>query len=274
MHGLIDGDIIPYEFGNMTDEWGGILPAEVCIRMADERIESIIKRSGVDTYQIFLTGDGNFRHQVATILPYKGHRPKEKPRWHKVIRHHLLQTWKAELVEGMEADDAMSIAQYKRINMYRRMMHGHCTEEKLEEKLDTVICSRDKDLHMVPGWHYGWEAGKQKEKAPWFQDEVSGLRWFYTQLLTGDKVDNILGLYRVGIKAAAVKELSDIDNETDMYCHVFKHYQDRFGSYALKFLTENARLLWMLRHKEDIWEPPVTITELRNMRGDWVLDQV
>ena len=112
----------------------------------------------------------------------------------------------------------------------------------------TVICSRDKDLHMIPGWHYSWPAGKQEERL-WFQDETSAIRCFYRQLLTGDTTDNILGLYGVGANSQLVKRLEDTDEERVMFRSVYKAYQDRFGSYAYDFLIENAALLWMLREE-------------------------
>ena len=159
----------------------------------------------------------------------------------------------------------MSIEQYKENAV--NLDTGECVGGS------TIICSRDKDLNMVPGYHYGWEAGLCKERPVWFQDDLGGLKLFYKQLLTGDSTDNILGLFRTGPKAASVLRIDSMDNELDMYVSVFKEYQDRFGAYAEKFLIENARLLWMLQERGQLWEPTVTMHQLREMHGDWVLDQ-
>lgn len=266
MKALVDGDIIPYEFASAKDGDGVELSAPLTLARVDQRIETILEKSGSDTYQIFLTGEGNFRKRLATILPYKGHRPTDKGRWWKVIRHHLIHNWKAEVVDGIEADDAMSIEQYAENAV--NLENGECMGGS------TVICSRDKDLNMVPGYHYGWEAGLCKEKPVWFQDDLGGLKLFYQQMLTGDKTDNILGLFRVGAKAECVKRIAKMDNELDMYVSVFKEYQDRFGAYAEKFLIENARLLFMLKERDIMWEPIITINQLQEMHGDWVIDPV
>jgi len=260
MHGLVDGDIFPHEFAEARGDDGEIVSASEAISRMDVRINKVIERSEVKTHQLFLTGKGNFRHELATILPYKGKRPKEKGKWHKVLFHHIRHNWSAEIVEGYEADDAMSMLQYDDLNS--------------SDLCNTVICTRDKDLNMVPGWHYGWEAGKQKEQPLWFQTVEGGLRWFYTQLITGDTTDNILGIFGMGLKSAAVARLQLATNEQEFYAVVFKVYQDRFGRYAEQFITENGRLLWMQQKEGQLWVPPVGITKLREQQGDWVLDQV
>jgi 5'-3' exonuclease len=146
------------------------------------------------------------------------------------------------VVEGIEADDAVGIAQYQN----RFVIGGHLGKSL---GIDTVICSRDKDLHMIPGWHYTWSAGAQKEKPLWWQDETEALRCFYRQLLTGDSTDNIPGLYGVGPSSSCVKCISTLDNELDMFRTCYEEYEKRFGSYAEQFIKENADLLWILREE-------------------------
>lgn len=261
MHGLVDSDILAYEFGAAKEEDGSDLPFPLVMARVDERLEKIKERAGYDTHTLYLTADddSNFRIKLATIKPYKGNRPKEKSRWWKCIRQELINNYGAVVVHNMEADDAISIAQYKDFRNARNLTCGWIHDapvDYMKKACGTIICSRDKDLNMVPGWHYGWEAGKCKERPLWYQDEISGLRWFYVQLLIGDPVDNIPGLFGVGPKSALVRRLDDCDIELDMYGVVYKAYQDRFGAYAEQFLVENARLLWMLQREEQLWEPP------------------
>ena len=238
MRALIDADIICYEFGNMKDlDTGEILPFPIVRSFVDERIENIIEGSQATEASFYLTDSkSNFRNNVATILPYKGQRPSEKPKHWQAIREHLVDNYDAKVIYGMEADDAVGIEQYQTACKMGFGGESDCWGS-------TIICSRDKDLSMVPGWHYSWESGNQKEKR-WFVDETNGIRFFYKQLLTGDATDNILGLFKVGAKASCVKAIDDLDYELDMYCLVYKEYESRFGSYALKFLEENAKLLW------------------------------
>src|SRR5690554_3312449 len=230
MIALIDADILPYEYGGMVqlEDPDKPLEWEIVRSMVDDRINQILEATKADSCSLYLTDSAtNFRIDLATIKPYKGHRKTEKPYHWERIRQHLIDSWDAEVQYGIEADDRLGI-------------------EQMNTDQDTVICSRDKDLHMIPGWHYVWPAGKQEEKL-WFQDELSAIRCFYRQLLTGDSTDNILGLYGVGASSQLVKRVESCDEERLMFDIVYKAYQDRFGSYASQFLYENAALLWIKR---------------------------
>ncbi|MEI2422715.1 hypothetical protein V6O07_20725, partial [Arthrospira platensis SPKY2] len=106
------------------------------------------------------------------------------------------------------------------------------------------------DLKMVPGWHYRWDTSTLKEIPPLQISEEEGLKWFYTQMLTGDPTDNIPGLYMVG-PVKAKKLLEGLTEPLSLYSTVQKEYELRFGSYWRMFMHENARLLWMLRTPTD-----------------------
>lgn len=243
MHALVDADILLYEFGSAKGENGGPLPWSFVISRMDARINNILNAVDADTHQLYITGKGNFREKVATIRKYKGHRPSEKPYWHSKMYDFLLYHRDAIEVKGVEADDAVGTAQ--------------CRSSE-----ETIICSRDKDLDMIPGWHYSWPAGNQQEQTPWYQNDENAIRSFFRQLLTGDPVDNIPGLFGVGKSSAAVKRLDSLDSELDMYLEVYEEYRKRFDNYASQFLRENAQLLWILRdnntneilEKIDGWE--------------------
>lgn len=227
MHAMIDGDLLAYEFGHVTDPNGYPAPWSFVASRVNTRIEKILDAVGATSYCIFLTSEdkSNFREKVATIKPYKGHRTSPKPFWKDKIRQHLVQARRAEIVFGIEADDALGISQAE----------------------DTVICSRDKDLHMIPGYHYTWPCGAQNEKPLWIQDELGALRCFYSQLVTGDSTDNIPGLFGVGPNSSLVRNINSASNELAMYEIAQRAYEQRFGSYWRMFLEENARLLWILR---------------------------
>lgn len=244
MKAILDADIICYEFGDMKDlETGDLLAWPIVRKFVDERIDSILTAVSADSFVLYLTDSkSNFRNEVATILPYKGHRPSDKPPHWEEIRQHLIDNYDAEVCYGIEADDACGIEQYS-----TAVANGIGGET---DCWTTIICSRDKDLHMIPGWHYSWECGKQKERK-WFVNETDAIRFFYKQLLTGDATDNILGLYRVGEKASCVKALDDMTDEYDMWKHVESEYYSRFGGYSYQFMLENARLLWILRDQPE-----------------------
>jgi hypothetical protein len=272
MKALIDSDIFQYEFGSAVDEEGRPLPWPFVQARIQARIEGILEATGADSYALFITSDdkSNFRFKTATIKPYKGNRLSEKPYYYYHIRNFLIDNRDAVEVFHREADDAISETQYL---AYEEIWEDGILADVLEvirektpdqiafdwfKKHDkaTIICSRDKDLDMVPGLHYSWGAGKQKEKQLWWQNELDGLRSFYRQILLGDSVDNIPGLYGVGKSSKLIDRLSGCVSELECYEHVLSEYTKRFGSYADQFLTENAKLLWMLQYEGQVWEAP------------------
>lgn len=256
MKALIDLDPLPYAYGGLTFEDGGLMPEKLVARMVDDKIKDIVEKVGADDWVGYLSdSDSNFRIELATVLPYKGNRNgSEKPPHYKFLRNHLLDSYpdKVSLVVGMEADDQLAIDQYD------------FARDNIESGLDepyseTIICTIDKDLEMVPGWHYRWAKGSSPEVEPWLQTEIGGLRCFYKQLLTGDPVDNIKGLHGVGKKSTLLSKIDDMETEAEMFSHVYTEYYKRFGTYADQFMLENGRLLWMLREEGELWEFPIII---------------
>lgn len=274
MKALIDGDIIAYSVGFASDqvsyyvgavpfkykadakeycERSGIElseikkevkpePLEYCLHSVKQLIHSILTETGAEEFTIFLSGEKNFRDDVATIKPYKGNRDRSaKPIHFKEIKEYLTDVWEATVTDGVEADDAMGIAQY--------------------QGRDTIIASIDKDMDMIPGRHYNW-----RTKALYEVDEDSALRTFYGQLLTGDAVDNIRGVPGIGQKTAE-RIIQRCANEDELFDAVYEQYY----SYHLKEgmddpdndeevmddLMENARLLWIWRKENDEWQPPI-----------------
>ncbi len=245
MKALIDLDPIVYQYAELKFPDETYMPARFASQLAMNKIESIVEGAGADSWVGYLThGPDNFRIEVATIREYKGNRKnKERPRHYDYLRGWLSDHPNVHMVFGMEADDALSIYQYKELG-----------------KTDTIICTIDKDLEMVPGWHYRWSKGNVKEIEPWIQTRIGGLRSFYCQLLTGDSVDNIHGLYGVGPKSTYISRINEMVDEQDMAKLVLELYHKWYGNYAEQFMSENAKLLWMKRTIDDDWEIPRGIT--------------
>jgi len=225
MRVLIDGDRYPYSLGNATDDDGDPLPWPLVASRLDSIVEQILKNTKCDEYQFYITSDdhSNFRFQTATIRPYKGNRTSPKYFWYEQLRRYLVDKYGARVVYSMEADDALGIEGYANIG-------------------EVVIASVDKDLNNIPGWHYD----ELKEKL-YFVKEEDALRNFYCQLLTGDIVDNVPGLYGVGKSSSLLSHIRAEDSECGMFRLVKEQYEKRFGSYWKMFLWENASLLWIKR---------------------------
>lgn len=239
----IDGDIIVYSCGFAAEGE----PVENCLHSVKKMVEGIVNATSATSHTIYLTGSNNFRKEVATIQEYKGNRKDTpKPTHYQAIRDYLIDVHKAELIEDMEADDALAIA-------------AHASTA------DTyVIATIDKDLDMVEGWHYNWRRDELYEVG-----KEEGMRNFYKQLLTGDSSDNIPGLFKLTGKKA-LKKIKDpievMDEEIDMWNHVYSVYTDAYNSNGMlcdladevvrDWLREIGQLLWMKTTPEDTWTPP------------------
>lgn len=180
-------------------------------------------------YTIYLTGEGNFREAYAKTHKYKGNRDNvDKPILYEETRKYLIDVYGAEVVNGMEADDALGIAQ----------------------KNDTCIVTIDKDLDMIPGWHYNLMHNKLYNVDPTTADYE-----FYIQMLTGDTTDNIIGIHKVGRKTA--EKILHACEYDEVWPTIYAKYIEEFGEVnAYDRLVENGRLLYILRDPEEPWSPP------------------
>lgn len=231
-----------------------MLPFDYCSKLCELRLQEVMKKTGCTEVELYLTGKGNFRYDIATILPYKGNRKQPKPFHYENMRQYLMFMHRAQVVDGMEADDMLAIRQ-------------------TEMGSDSVIVSRDKDLRTVEGWHYSYALSTQPEKPLEYITELGyltlkpknkliggGHRLFYAQCLMGDKVDNIQGLPKHGpVKAFNI--LKECENETELYETTFEAYKNFYNDEeeARKALHENAKLLWMVRdfdEKPVMWREP------------------
>jgi hypothetical protein len=252
---------VSYQYGSLLDEEGKPLKWNLIVNHLNAKIQEIKEKTNSDSYHLYITGDNNFRKKEATIKPYKGNRKDvEKPHAYERVKGYLSSgnAHPVTVTDWYEADDALSIEQYSTAVANGIGGLDGCWE-------DTVICSNDKDLKMIPGYHYGWSVSDRiKEKPLYFVSEEQGWIWFFTQLLTGDPTDNIPGLYRVG-PSNAKKLLEGLTEPLSLYSKVQGEYEARFGSYWRMFMHENARLLWMLRSEDD--DIRETLDEFENQRN-------
>jgi hypothetical protein len=180
-------------------------------------------------YKGYLTGKGNFRYDVATILPYKGNRdPSHKPKYYKEIREYLVNNYDVEVVEGIEADDAISIQQFAKPDK------------------STCIVTIDKDLNMIPGYHYN-----PRTKVFWYQSLHEADKFFWWQMMVGDATDNIRGVNGIGPKKAD-KLIASVDEDLEQVrAAVTQMYQEQYGPSWHEAMQEVATLLWMQRKEGD-----------------------
>lgn len=267
MKPLIDFDVLVYEvgFGCQTG-WEGDDPPpfDVAKDLLDNKIANICAMVGATVpYQGYLTGRSNFREEIATLRPYKGTRSGDKPYHYHNLRAYMVGMLGAIVVDGMEADDAMSIDQ----TAHERTYHSMLLSGKEVGCTRTIICSRDKDLKQVPGWHYSWEMGNQPSFGPEFstgygwiklseKGKLTGMgdKFFLAQCIMGDRVDNIGGIPGSG-DAKAFKLLTDTETYDEGLAAVVEAYKGFYGEGWSIPLLENGQLLYMVRELDEEGNP-------------------
>lgn len=277
---MIDGDVLRYEIGavcqTMEESFGTTYAVphsfERVENAVDAMMERIMEATDSDTFEVFLSAGSNFRNEIAITDPYKGQRKtSSKPLHWGTVGNILIDHYGAWIVHGAEADDALSI--------FAR-----------EDPDSTIIASRDKDLRIVPCWHYAWKCGDKQPEIPVHKvDELGwvgskkypsggykligeGLRFFYGQVIAGDAIDNYKGCPRSGPQAAAAA-LSGCNTEQELWEATYWTFHKKLGpEEGLRLLIENARLAWLLETGEvkydanaiyispqRLWEPPAPI---------------
>lgn len=261
---LIDADSLVYSACAMAskEEDPHISHARQFAKVKVRKILDLFDTESVDVRMWLTKGSTVFRNNIATIKPYKSGRP-EKPVFYEEIREYFLSYFGAVIVEGLEAEDAAAIA-----------MLG-------EYKDKGVLCGCDKDLLQIPGTHYNFYSGQA-----YIVDEANACRAFWTQVLTGDTIDSIVGIPKLG-EMAAMRLLKDVHTDTQGWAVAKEQYYKAFGEQRclkkpikdgklrytyekgeglerhdgsfiswMDALVENCKLVYLLRSEGDEWTPP------------------
>ncbi len=207
-------------------------------------IESILDKTDADSYHAFLTSTdhSNYRYNIAKLQEYKGNRKNMKrPVHYDVLRDYLVQHYNAEVIYNQEADDAMGIMQTKYTD-------------------STIMCSIDKDLDMIPGYHYNMDTDEiyvATDPGTLRIDDNRhkligrGLKWFYAQMLLGDSADNIPGIPGYGpVRVHDV--LAGLNTEQEMIEATRAIYLQYYKGCANINYKEVCDLLWIRRHEGEI----------------------
>lgn len=299
----IDGDMLPYIIGYTIKELtlvransrvrsgqvGSLAETPEC-KDACDRINSLlnswVRLAGCDAAQVYMTDSPkNFRLRLAFSKEYKGGRKADKPPFFYEMRDHLMKVHNAVVSEGDEADDLMSIKQWASHNAFLKEAGGEFGIGSPEHRAfaNTVIVSGDKDLNVVPGWHLnpqvkgkaepywvepmGWLTLERKADGTIKKLSGAGLKFFYAQMIIGDKVDNYDGIPFRGAKFA-YDLLDKCKDEKSLYMAVLGAYKAKFGygqvklknfrgttkvGTAFDLMIEAGRLAHMAQFPGDIW---------------------
>lgn len=261
---LIDADSIIYAACYMAqkEEQPHVSHARQFVKVKVRKILDLFDTESVDVRMWLTKGSTVFRNKIATIKPYKSNRPV-KPDFYEETRDYLLSYYGAEVVEGIEAEDAAAIA-----------LLG-------EYKDRGVLVYCDKDCLQIPGTHYNFFS-----KEAYIVDEANACRAFWHQVLTGDTIDSIVGIPLLG-PTKAEKLLKDVHTDTQGWAVATEQYYKAFGEQRclkrpikgdkLRYtyekgeglerhdgsfidwrsaLEENCKLVYLLRKEGDEWKTP------------------
>ena len=214
-------------------------PVENVLHSAKHMLEEIKSNTNADKLVVYLSGKDNFRNALATLKPYKGNRDKStRPAHYDAIRDYLHKYWDAVIVEGEEAEDAISVVVWQK------------------ELSNCVVAGIDKDLDQIPGEHYDYV-----KRVLYTVSDDDAEYAFYKQCLTGDSTDNIGGCYKTGdVKA---RRLLDGTPRAEWWTAIVETYEESktkpgcpyADKDALVVALENARLVYLRRSPNEIWSP-------------------
>lgn len=271
----IDADFIAYQVACETKaELDGLKPRRSLEHMKKQVLSIALhqqKLVGAERYVLFITPPGSDkggRDAYAVNKPYQGNRADKVPPEHlDAIRAYMGEECPSNISLNQEADDALAQANYAAI--------AAGTPEL------TVLCSKDKDLKMVPGYYYDFDAEEVKSCLDTFgYIEVDrsksaakvvgrGTKFFWAQCLMGDTADNIAGLPKCFVNGkdksvgpvAAYNFLKDCEDDGQCYDvvrelwstsrHEWINWKTQQPSTWGEALYGDMHLLWMRRTPDD-----------------------
>lgn len=266
MQCLIDADVLRYELGFASETaWKGMNPEQdkewlkenpPPFDMVEEmllnrigHIETVCQATEPSIY--FFTGKTNFRNLIAKKQPYKV-RGGGKPFHYYNLTAYMKGKYDCRQEEWLEADDLMAIYQTSRI-----------------EDGTTIICTRDKDLRTVDGWHFGWELGNSPQFGPRYLEgygdialnakrELKGVgpKFFLAQCIMGDPTDSIPGLDGWGAVAAwkVIEATTTYEEGLEAVLEAYEAFYEH-PVIARDELLEQGRLLHMTRRLNEDGSP-------------------
>lgn len=174
-------------------------------------------------------GKTNFRNDIPLFEKYKAREGAFRPACLKEVRTLLEEIYQVEYSVDCEADDLISMYQYK----------GWKTKKKI------VVVAVDKDAKQTPGWLYNPDSELLKDCSGfgeiWLKDKANGTKkldgfgrmFFYYQVLCGDPVDE----YNPFPKGSRVTDLKfynmfkdfTTDNDKECWEQVASLYKQNYG---------------------------------------------
>lgn len=215
----VDGDILAYRTAAVCEEhFEGAAEAII-----DSTLRDIATDTNIPHMRIYISGEDNFRKEVAKTKPYKGNRATMvRPRFLESTKLYLYEKYGAVQVHGYEADDAIATDM---------------------TQTGAIHCGIDKDMLQIPGMHYNYVKKEWKTIS-----EEDAILILYRQILQGDNSDNIPGLPRIGEKKAA----DAIQNHETALVDAMNFYNEVCGEKLpdvnpIVYFMEQSQLITMVK---------------------------
>ena len=213
---------------------------DLVLQDTDKYITTLLDNTAATYYAGFIGGTKCFRYQISPT--YKANRPPSPDwylKWSGIIKAHLRDEWKFQVVNGIEADDAVCIYQ------------TWCRENNK----NSVMCHGDKDLYQIEGNHYDIRKHTRK-----YVSIEEGYRNLYKQSVKGDATDSIVGLYGAGEKFVN-KLLDPLNRWEDMNTACAQAFINKHGDIkGLELYNEMYTLCKLLTHSNEL---PITWSEYK-----------
>lgn len=205
---------------------------EECWQNLKNKLNFLFDKFYTDNYLMAVAGSHNYRNYMYDLYKANRHkRPNPVRGYVRSIRERAIKEELAIESAYAEADDLMRT----------------WSEECRFNNIDYVICTIDKDLKCIPGKYYNMAKDTLENIS-----EQDAMRHFYEQLLKGDSVDNIPGLFRVG-DVKARKWLEPYSTEEEFQEVVVSKYIEYYGDGWYDQLLSNGKLLYLQKHELDFF---------------------
>lgn len=246
----------------------------------DYNIGMIKKAMDSEDYRLVIGGEGNYRHDYAQRVPYKGSR-KEKPILFLEIKEQFLSKYKNKVIvsDGIEAEDYVA-----------RMGYISSKEQARTGKWPYLISFIDKDVKQVYCPYLNYD---KLEEGIQLMTPIECMRHFTKQLILGDATDDIEGINTlpeeiytkysirkvktVG-ETTSVALLASCTTVKEMFERVVEVYKASYGEEPIEFvshrneklswtwldfLKETAILVYLQRHEDERYDIEDTLKKLK-----------
>lgn len=186
------------------------------------------KETGADKVIIAMGGISNFRDRLPLLHKYKDRKDAYRPSILKEVRALLKELFDTEISNDCEADDIISMYQYK-----------GCKDQSY------IVITEDKDAKQTPGYVYNPRKMEIKDCNGFGKLELitkvsttgnktykldgSGRLWFYYQLVCGDKVDTYHPFPKVISDLSFYNKFKDFTTDAECWFMIAALYKAEYA---------------------------------------------